>query len=426
MSLSLLSFVQQSDGIVNTLGYFDASYAIQSAGGTQGFVIQAGFAVFGANSLCSATAAVDPTGAAGTVACPSQMGLSPTAKCFVAQCRNTPETVPTGSQFYLTMNWGVCRPDTPAATCRQWSDNIPVTLTRMSAVSSSSSAAATTSTAAASTAVQTSAGSVSSAINTVSSTSAPATNTSQQQKGVSQDNSVAITVPIVSVVAIAAAIFLFVKYRNIHLAKQKLQQTDLTAVFQSMNNAPPPPPPSSTKPVSFNPRSNLSDKSASPLIKTSSSIKSAAISATSVGTLEQTTVYLDNEKEPGTLSSIGNGGGGRLVDPLQFGQSPGVTPTSAGYHPAGYQTPNTNSFHSFAYPPPVAAPDPRIAPQQPQYPGYYDQHGNYYFFGTPAIPIIPFPPPSLNSSGQPSTPTPFTSPPQSPVTSSNYRDEYAK
>ncbi|KAI8829730.1 hypothetical protein BJ741DRAFT_622211 [Chytriomyces cf. hyalinus JEL632] len=417
MSLSLLSFAQQSDGIVNTLGYFDASYAIQSAGGARDFVIQAGFAVFGGSTLCSATAPVDPTGAAGTVACPSQMGLSPSAKCFVAQCRNTPETVPTGSQFYLTMNWGVCRPDTPAATCRKWSDNIPVTLTRMSAVSSSS-VAPTTSSAAASTAVRTN---VSSAINTDTS---QASNTPQQQKGVSQDNSVAITVPIVSVVAIAAAIFLFVKYRNIRVAKQKLQQTDLTAVFQSMNNAPPPPPPSSTKPVSFNPRSNLSDKSASPLIKTSSSIKSAAISSTSVATLEQTTVYLDNEREPGTLSSIGNGGGG-MVDTLQFGQSTGVTPASAGYQ-AAYQTPNTTPFHNFAYPPQVAAPDPRIL-AQPQYPGYYDQHGNYYFFATPAVPIIPFPPPSLNPSGQQSsatsTPTPFTSPPRSPVSSANHREE---
>ncbi|KAJ3264995.1 hypothetical protein HDU77_006818 [Chytriomyces hyalinus] len=421
MSFSLLTVVQQSDGAVNTLGYFDAAFAVQAAQGLRNSIVNVAFKVNNGNALCSATASLDP--GAATVACPVTMGHPPNTQCVVAQCRNAPDSVPRGSQFYLIMDWGVCRSDTPAVTCRQWSENVLVSFNRLSSVQSSStlaSAAATVPTSTATGDSKTNGGDTSQQGN---SNSGQQQQPQQPQKGVAQDNSVAITVPIVSIVAIAAGVFLFIKYRNLHRAKKRLQQTDLAAVFQSLNNTVP----SSSKPVlpsSSNARSNQSIMSAAPLIikgKGGTSVHSSSVSARSNATLEQTPAYLDDESDAGTVSSFGP------VDHVQFGQTANVTPSV-------YQSPNPSPFANYAYPPPVSTTtsDARTQQQQqPQYPGYYDQHGNYYFFATPSVPVIPFPvvPPSVSSTtaavGQvvvvPPVPAPSIPLPPSPVTSSNRR-----
>ncbi|KAJ3403257.1 hypothetical protein HDU80_004330 [Chytriomyces hyalinus] len=418
MSFSLLTVVQQSDGAINTLGYFDAAFAVQAAQGLRNSIVNVAFKVNNGNALCSATASLDP--GAATVACPVTMGHPPNTQCVVAQCRNAPDAVPRGSQFYLIMDWGVCRSDTPAVTCRQWSENVLVSFNRLSSVQSSStlpSSALPTSTA-----VGDNKSSLSTNGDTSNSNSGQQQQQQQPQKGAAQDNSVAITVPIVSVVAIAAGVFLFIKYRNLHRAKKRLQQTDLAAVFQSLNNTVPSS--STSKPVlpsSSNARSNQSIMSAAPLIKGKSgtSVHSSSVSARSNATLEQTPAYLDDESDAGTVSSFG------AVDHVQFGQTANVTPSV-------YQSPNNISpFANYAYPPPVSTttPDARTQ-QQPQYPGYYDQHGNYYFFATPSsVPVIPFPvvPSSVSSAaaavGQvvPPVPAPSIPLPPSPVTSSNRR-----
>ncbi|KAJ3234061.1 hypothetical protein HDU81_001759 [Chytriomyces hyalinus] len=403
MSFSLLNVVQQSDGAINTLGYFDAAFAVQAAQGVRGSVVQVGFKVNNGNTLCSAAVSVDP--GATTVACPATMGRTPNTQCVVAQCRNAPDSIPRGSQFYLIMDWGVCRSDTPAVTCRQWSENVLVAFDPLASAPSSSSTLSLVPTST----VQAVAGKESaSPTGSASDTSQQANSNSgqlqQQQKGVAQDNSVAITVPIVSVVAIAAGVFLFVKYRNLHRAKKRLQQTDLAAVFQSLNTAPP-----TSKPMpSGNGRSTQSIVSAAPLIR-KTSVHSSSVSARSNATLDQTPAYLDDESDAATVSSIG------AVDHVQFGQTAGVTPSV-------YQTANPSPFANYAYPPPLSTPDARTSQQ---YPGYYDQHGNYYFFATtPQQPVIPFPPPSAPSvqvAVVPPVPAPSIPLPPSPVTSSNRR-----
>ncbi|KAI8837491.1 hypothetical protein BJ741DRAFT_603623 [Chytriomyces cf. hyalinus JEL632] len=327
MSFSLLTVVQQSDGAINTLGYFDAAFAVQAAQGLRNSIVNVAFKVNNGNALCSATASVDP--GATTVACPVTMGHPPNTQCVVAQCRNTPDSVPRGSQFYLIMDWGVCRSDTPAVTCRQWSENVLVSFNRLSSVQSSTVSVVPTSTTAAVGADK------SSSVPTGDGNSNSGQQQQQPQKGVAQDNSVAITVPIVSVVAIAAGVFLFIKYRNLHRAKKRLQQTDLAAVFQSLNTAP-----STSKPMlpSNNARSNQSIMSAAPLIKGGTSVHSSSVSARSNATLEQTPAYLDDESDAGIVSSMG------AIDHVQFGQ------TAAGVTPSVYQSTNPSPFgiHTFS------------------------------------------------------------------------------